>query len=304
MKRLLLLLLLSAAAPIASNAQEFELKISASYPDGAQFMFPVFFGYDIAATDSLQEKDVRWREYYELVPKDTVKLYEQDWPLNTEGPDLLFNNPGKGVYHYNDTTAQIHSKIDIRKKPDSSSFELLYRLFVDPPETGEERVTLLWDRSQIPGIIRHIILAYQNGKTIVDMTQADNVTIYRDSLIRNGSIQEHLKLRLTLYYNRDLPLMSVEEFAASSIRMSAFPNPAVNQSAVVLNLAQPAQISFSVYDVQGREILQQSTFGQAGSNHFNVDRQALGVAAGTYLVRARIEMGTRVEHRSLQLSLQ
>jgi len=290
----LLLVLLSASTALS---QELKLEITPNNPANPtpefQVVPSVFLGYDPIASDTLEYGDRAWIERRTYPVIGQIPIFEQGWLENDRGRDLAFRDPGSA--NIADTTWQRNfradlSKMDIRQKPVADSFTMKWILFVDPSgETPhpDDKMTLNWDRNQIPPIVRHVILAYRNGETIIDMKSANSVVIWGDSLRENGGSQN---LSITLYYNQGITA-GIEERGSNSIRLSAYPNPAISHSKILLQLDQAEYVTLGIFDVQGREVMSQTFVGSMGMNELEIDRAQLGLASGVYFVRATIGTG-------------
>jgi hypothetical protein len=297
MTRVLVLLLVLLSSSLAS-AQEFKLEIKGNNPANPgpemQLVTSVFLGFDPIAADSLEFKTRSWIERRNYPVIGEVPIFEQPALENDRGRDLAFRDPG--VVNAADTTWQRAfradlSKMDIRFKPVTDSFMMKWVLFVDPTNeepSPDDKMTLSWDRNQIPTLANHLVLSYRNGEKIVDMKDVSSVVIWGDSLQRRGS----QNLLVTLYYKMEIPDNSgVNDARASEISLRAYPNPAVSHSKLLLDLKQSEYVTISIYDVQGREIMTTSFIGDMGRNELAIDRDRLGLASGTYFVRAMIGTG-------------
>jgi hypothetical protein len=301
MTRVLSLLLVLLTSSLAT-AQEFKLEISASFPKQGQIVFPVFLGYDPVAVDSLEYQSRAWKEERTYpAPIGKVSIFEQPYPENTQGRDLAFRDPGA---LYGRQFLEL-TKMDIRKKPMLDSFLMRWVLFVDPAnEVAEpdDRVILTWDRNRIPSDVRHLILAYRNLETIVDMKTTNTATIWGDSLKENGGSQN---LEIMLYNNMDIPPKAgVREAKGSELRLSAYPNPAISHSKILLELKKTEYVMLSIYDIQGKEIMTHSFIGDMGVNEISIDREQLGLASGTYFVRVLVGSGSDQLLKTTSIRLQ
>jgi hypothetical protein len=310
MTRVLLLLLVLLTTSLAT-AQEFKLEIKGNNPTNPgpemQLVTSVFLGYDPIALDHLEWQDRNWIERRSYPVIGEVPLFEQAALENDRGRDLAFRDPG--VVNINDTAWQSVfradlSKMDIRYKPATDSFMLKWVLFVDPTNeeaSPDDKMTLSWDRNQIPSIVKHLILAYRNSEKIIDMKDVSSVVIWGDSLQSRGS----QNLLVTLYYNMDIPAgnMSVDD-RASTISMRAYPNPAISHSKILLELQQTEYVSLAIYDVQGREVMTHSFMGMMGMNEISIDRDQLGLSSGVYFVRAMIGTGSDQVLKTTSIRLQ
>lgn len=291
---LLLLLLLTSTA----HAQEFKLKINAQLPKQSSFIIlPVFLGYDAAAADSIQEMDPRWKQRIPFLD-DSLSLYEQDNFINN-GTNLLFRDPDSlfgSNYRNQDSTlhldSNILSRVDIRNKPDSTSFEMRWSLWVSSalPDQSikiDDRMQLTWNPASIPEQVTHLYLSYENGDRILDMKNASSVVIWDDSMFNHRlTLDGYQNLSITLFYNRE-PL-GVEFVQYPGIRMRVYPNPAVTHATVSLDLAEITPIVVDVLDVRGTQLYSRTTLGTYGRNELTLSKEELGCGAGTYFVRVRV----------------
>lgn len=302
MTRVLALLLVLLTSSLAA-AQEFKLEITATFPKQGQIVFPVFLGYDLFAVDSLEYASRAWKEERTFPdPIGEISIFEQPYPENTQGRDLAFRDPGE---LYGRQLLEL-TKMDIREKPRLDSFMMRWVLFVDPSNDvaePDDRVVLIWDRNRIPTDVRHVILAYRNLETIVDMKTTNTATIWADSLRENGGSQN---LEIMLYNNMDIPPrnLDVREARENELRLTAYPNPAVSHSKILLELKQTEFVTLSIYDVQGREIMTHSFIGDMGVNEIAVDRERLGLLSGTYFIRVLVGSGSEQLLKTTSIRLQ
>lgn len=309
MTRVLLLLLVLITTSLAS-AQEFKLEINGNNPTNPgpemQLVTAVFLGYDPVASDELEWQDRAWIERRTYPVIGQIPIFEQGVLENDRGRDLAFRDPS--VFNLADTTWQTVyradlSKMDIRRKPVADSFAMKWVLFVDPSNetaTPSDKMTLSWDKNQIPSIVKHLIMSYKNGRQIIDMKTSNSIVLFGDSLRANGGSQN---VGITLYYNQGIPA-GVRYAEAGRARLSAYPNPAIAHSKLMLELTSTEYVVIAIYDVQGREVMSRTFQAHQGMNEITVDRRELGLASGTYIVRALIGSGAEQVMQTASLRLQ
>jgi hypothetical protein len=73
-----------------------------------------------------------------------------------------------------------------------------------------------------------------------------------------------------------------------------YPNPAVNETNVMLDLDQPATVAFEVYDAIGRLVIQDEVYKEESFTHI---LKLEGLAPGMYTVQLKV--GNRIMTKRL-----
>jgi hypothetical protein len=288
MSRLLLPVLLLLSVSTAS-AQEFELRVDASLPkDPSRILLPVFFGYDPAAADSMEPtQDQPWKNVVNIPGLGDIPIQEQDNFYDSGDPKLFLTDPDT-VFDYFDR--DIQTRMDIRHKPDTTSFKLRYVLWVDPSSStaGDERMTLKWDKSTIPDSVSHIVIYYSNGDSLIDMKFANQITIRQDSMDKHSTgLVPSDRLPVVLYFNQaPHQKLSVTQ-VAPGIELALYPNPATELVNVRVSQEQPRPIAIELFDMRGTLRYSTTSYGLAGDQEFSISRSTLGLTAGAYFLRVR-----------------
>jgi hypothetical protein len=290
MKRVYLLLLVSFFALTASSAfaQEFKMRLFPTFGGVGTSPLPIVIGYDPTALDTLMERNeqgqFKWRD-------DSAMTGESEWPGFWDADVYLYAPPRDAEFY----------KVSIKNKPETDTFRKVFNVRM---QWGNEATSITL-RRQFQGLnqnIRHVTLTATNQPDIIlaDFIDQQSVTFTRSQL-GGGSGRN---LELTIYYNLDLPTKSVKGHAGSEIAVSAYPNPAIEHSKVMIELPESAPLMLQMYDLQGRVVMQRSIYGYQGENIVDIDKAALGLPAGTYFIRAMIGDGTDQIVKTLRLQLQ
>ena len=90
--------------------------------------------------------------------------------------------------------------------------------------------------------------------------------------------------------------------AALAFGLRAAPNPTSGRTALVFDLDRASDVTVSVYDVLGREVMALDAALAAGAGR-RVDLDVSGVPSGVYVVRVRAEAGADVRTASQQITV-
>lgn len=284
--RLLLLVCFTSFTTISSaSAQEFKLRVFADFKGDLPLSpAPIVIGYDAAALDTMFESKVDgkypWKD-------EEAGTGEQEWPGFFDAD----------IFLYDQATPAAFGKVSIKHKPVTDTFT---KVFDVQASLGLEDTTMVlrWNKDLIPSAIRHLTLTPKGQplNIIADLKTQGVVTIQKASFTP--------KMQLTIYYNLDLPQAAVKQRDIAAVTMSAYPNPAIEHSKIVLGLPSGAHVNVQMFDVQGRMVMHKSFFGNAGMNEIGVEKSQLGLPAGTYFVRATIEGDDAPIVKTLQINLQ
>lgn len=85
-------------------------------------------------------------------------------------------------------------------------------------------------------------------------------------------------------------LSSVAENTELLSDISVYPNPAVNEATISMNLQEASKIDVQIVNLVGAEVSNQTFAGQQGENNLTLDVSAL--QSGQYLVKIMLENGT------------
>ena len=87
--------------------------------------------------------------------------------------------------------------------------------------------------------------------------------------------------------------LNVEEnIVANTVEMSIYPNPIVNDATISFSIEESAQVSYQVYDLSGRMMMNKvlGNFGQGSHKaNFNVEN----LTSGTYIIK--VQAGEKTE---------
>ena len=81
--------------------------------------------------------------------------------------------------------------------------------------------------------------------------------------------------------------VSVKEFKDSNA-ITIFPNPFNNTFSVSLNLTYDTNVNLSIFDAQGKEIINYQTKESAGVYNKTIDATSLNLSNGTYLIKIKL----------------
>lgn len=271
MKRYIPLLLLVMFAPaIHAQTPQFSMWIKFFINDNPGNNKEAHFGYDPNASDSLEGKNA----YTELMPGG-----EQMYP-----PPFQYNDVRFTGYTIDRGYLGDGSPIDIRKKPDSSSFVLNYELSITTlPEATS--ASLIWDKNLIPAIINHIYLEPATIGPGPARKRTDMKTESRFDMPNRDSIGKYSKTLVTIYYNRE-PINSVskDETLDRSIAISS--NPISETSTLSVFRDRTAEVSITLFDMTGRQIQSIDQELHVGVNSIPLSKSLFPVS-GAYLVRIK-----------------
>jgi hypothetical protein len=242
----------------AATAQEFKLPIRMTGQLG--YDKTIAIGYDPSAIDSSDQQDVtRFGE-------------DLDYPGGIGfGTDIFLRRP--------DLTS---TRMDIRKKPDSATFSLTYRLYLSA--SGERLpITLSWDPQKIPATIQSITIApIQSSSHIYsDLKQHSSITIGADS------ISPYSQLFVTINYN---PFASVESSSRPQ-SLTASNNPVKSRTALSFDASSSGNARIMACDQAGRLIYSREIRVQPGKNRLVIDRKEFEVSSGLVFLRMMGESG-------------
>lgn len=285
--RLLLLVCFASFATFSNaHAQEFKLRIFADFKgDFPLSPAPLVIGYDPIALDTMfepkgQDGKYPWKD-------EEAGTGEQEWPGFFDAE----------IFLYDPATPAMFGKVSIKNKPVTDTFTKVFDVQASLG-TDATSMVLRWNKDLIPAAVRHITLTPKDEplNIIADLKNQGVVTIPKANF--------KSRMQLTIYHNLDLPQAAVKQRDVASVTMSAYPNPAIEHSKIMLGLPSSADVSIQMFDVQGRLVMQQGFFGHAGMNEIGVEKSQLGLPAGMYFVRATIEGDEGPIVKTLQINLQ
>jgi hypothetical protein len=282
MKRYIpLLLLVMLAPPVHAQTPQFSMWIKFFINDNPGNNKEAYFGYDANASDSLEGKNA----YTELMASG-----EQMYPPPFQYNDIRFTG-----YTINRGYLGDGGPIDIRKKPDSSSFELNYELSLTTLQEATS-ASLIWDKNLIPAIINHIYLEPATIGPGPARKRTDMKTESRFDMPNRDSISKYSKTLVTIYYNREPSTsVSVDKTFDRSIAISS--NPISETSTLSVFCEQTAELGITMFDMTGRQIQSIDQELQVGVNIIPLSK-SLFPASGAYLVRIRTSNTQRVANTS------
>jgi hypothetical protein len=271
MKKYIPLLLLVMLAPAAhTQTPQFSMWVKFFINDNPGNSKEAYFGYDANASDSLEGKNA----YTELMPGG-----EQMYPPPFQYNDIRFTG-----YTINRGYLGDGSPIDIRKKPDSSSFVLNYELSLTTLQEATS-ASLIWDKNLIPAIINHIYLEPATIGPGPGRKRTDMKTESRFDMPNRDSIGKYSKTLVTIYYNRE-PSSSVSEDERLDRSLTLSSNPISEQSAVNIFTDRTSEVIITMFDMTGRQILRIEQELHLGLNSIPLSK-SLFPASGAYFVRIR-----------------
>jgi len=216
---------------------------------------PLYLGYDPAAADSLEGKD-RWlvdkggeEELPPLFGDNDIRFYDQVIDRD--------NNFGNGT------------RIDIRHKPDSASFQLTYELLFIVAGNFQY-ASMVWANSAIPPIIHNMILEPGTispgpARTKTDMKQVSEIIFPN-----RDSINKYRSMLITLFYNRDY-LSTVVDGKEAVRALTIVANPVSHWLSAIVHADKPQEIRLSLIDINGRVVNEKIIRGEVGLNPVDID---------------------------------
>lgn len=122
-----------------------------------------------------------------------------------------------------------------------------------------------------------VLTGSHNWSTAADTKNDENMVVVHDATIANIYYQEFVPR-----FTQNGGVLSVQEPAAESMRVTAFPNPANEQLTLQFDAAHAGSVSLHVTDMTGRVVMQQDVFAMKGANSAGISTDKL--ASGTYLI--------------------
>jgi hypothetical protein len=283
MIRALVFLFLLLALPRFGHAQtitpEFELKLHYSDAGGGGNSDPKGFGYDPAATDTI---DPQFGENYYPFFQTGLGSYELAF--------ATFDSAGD------------YTEIDILPKPTTDSFVLQYTLYLSPYQVPAK---LSWDRTQIPAAIKGIWITPLGAPFLKmgDMVTQDSVVITR-TVTDTNYYGNWAPAVLTLYYNTTPAFLDVSPSLVSTSgllsSLATYPNPMLTSGTLSFYLSDAASIIVSGYDALGREVLRVAKNEPAGENTIDLS-SAVSAHSGAILLRVDAANDMRQETKSVMM---
>jgi hypothetical protein len=268
LKILLIASLLTIPAVAVTIAQEFKLPVtfSGTNSDGKFRSSQLVIGYDPNASDSMI--DVQWSESEPppFVQQGDISVRSVN---RTIGRTYLSANNDDG------------GPVDIRRKPSTSSFILQYEIYTSSDVFGAP-ISVQWDNSLIPPIIKHIILAPEGDPDIkgrLDMVKESQFTITVDI----DSINLYNVILISLLYNQEI--MAVHQSGPTQQKITIISNPMDDYTQIDYTLTQDSRITLSLYDVTGKKVYERSAAGATGKNSVDLFRHDISGSSGVYFVR-------------------
>lgn len=249
----------------------------------------IAFGYDPIASDSLAQKGKDKRDSAWL--DDIFIGGEQLAPPPSFDDDVRFT--GQTI---NRGYLESGAYIDIRRKPNNSSFTLQFEIFITV-QSSTNSLSLIWDKSKIPAIINHIILEPATISPGPARKKTDMKEVSQLDLPNRDSIGKYRFILVTLYYNQEMGVNDASNLT-EGLSLTVYPNPMQERSTVAIQTSRSANLQMEVYDPLGRKIMGRSVKGIAGENLLELNRSEFP-AAGTYYVR--ITTGGRAITKAFQV---
>lgn len=263
-------MLVVLSSSVYAQTPEFSMWVKFFINDNPGANKQAFFGYDVNASDQFEGKNA----YKELIAGG-----EQMYPPPFQYNDIRFTGYTIDRGYLGDG-----GPIDIRKKPDSSSFVLNFELSITTlPEATS--ASLIWDKNLIPAIINHIYLEPATISPGPGRKRTDMKTESRFDMPNRDSIGKYSKTLVTIYYNREpISGVSEDEMLDRSITISS--NPILESGAVNVFLERTSEVSITLFDMTGRQIQNIDQELHVGFNSIPLPK-SLFPASGAYLVRIR-----------------
>lgn len=238
-----------AAESLAQNP-EFYLMLRLRVNDN---LWPkaLYIGYDLAASDSL-EGDSSW-----LASKGGEVEYPppgfDDFRLGGQSIDRPYLGSG--------------ALIDIRRKPDSASFQLSYEIQMTV-SNDYQYASIFWNNQAILPIIRNMILEPATISPGPWRKQTEMKEVSEIIFPNRDSINLYRFMNITLYYNR---AALVEEGMDAIRTLSLVSNPAMSWLSAILYTEESLPAKVVLLDIAGRVVNELSLRSEAGINPIGFD---------------------------------
>jgi hypothetical protein len=260
--RLAVLFAIITSGLVSAQTPEFSLVLRHYFNDQL-WPHPLYLGYDPAASDSLEGLD-SWlkdkggeEELPPLFGDNDVRFYDQIIERNS--------NFGNGT------------RIDIRHKPDSASFQLTYEvLFI--VAGNFQYASMVWANSVIPPIIHNMILEPATVSPGPARTKTDMKQVSEIIFPNRDSINKYRSMLITLYYNRDY-LSTVVDGKEAVRALTIVANPVSHWLSAVVHADKSQEINLSLIDINGRIVYDKMINAELGLNPVNIDCSRLSNGA-------------------------
>jgi len=239
---------------VSAQNPEFSLVLRHYFNDQL-WPHPLYLGYDPAAADSLEGKD-KW-----FVDKGG----EQGLPPLFGDNDVRFSDQ----IIDRDSNFGFGTRIDIRHKPDSASFQLTYELLFIVSNTFQY-ASMVWANSVIPPIIHNMILEPATVSPGPARTKTDMKQVSEIIFPNRDSINKYRFMLITLYYNRDYLSTVVDGKEAVRV-LTIVANPVSHWLSAIVHADKSQDIKLSLIDINGRVVNEKTIHGQFGLNPIDID---------------------------------
>ena len=248
-----------------AQVPEFGLKVKFFRENATVPNKTVAFGFDATASDTL-EGSQKW--FPELSGEQFAPPAGFDWD---------FRMAGTWIARYSDL--QTGSYVDIRKKPNDTSFMLLFEL--DMIENDFTTAHIEWDNLSIPSKITHIILESYHPPFVPRLDMKNTSSFAFSS---RDSIQFYGSMLIKVYYNQE-PAAVKDRYGNSPDKFTLYPNPMDSKSKMHFISNKDSRLIISAYDIAGRKMLERTVDAQTGENEFEFNRGDFAAHSGIYLIR-------------------
>lgn len=270
--------------PLVSSAQlpEFSLSLKFFVNDNPGQHKEIFLGYDPNASDSLEGKNA-----YTALQAGGEQLYPP--PFNYDDARFTGYTIGRGYLAEG-------GPIDIRRKPDSTSFILNYEISLTTTQEATSG-SFIWDNKHIPQIINHIFLEPATISPGPARKRTDLKEGYRFDMPNRDSLGKYSKILVSLYYNRE-PLSNVDHDDVLDKSVSISSNPLTESSTLSIFVERTSDARISIYDVSGRVVYSfERTLG-IGLNTMPLHESYFPLSGAYYIqIRTSDARGTAITSR-------
>ncbi len=119
-----------------------------------------------------------------------------------------------------------------------------------------------------------------------EVTTTEYLGVSNEGIIYAATYGKGLYKCETYKVNNNGSEVSINENVANNVELSIYPNPIVSEATISFNIEKPAQVTYQVYDLSGRMVMNNVLGNYAQGSHkanFNVE----ALSAGTYIIKVQ-----------------